>query len=178
MDTNLDSIQRIAALEVRVFVHRAAWAAGHASDMQQEAIIALLSAQGSYSPAKGSWHAFASTTARYAIARYLKRARVTNRAVVMHPLTDEHCSTHAAVAPLPDAQLDSARLDAKLRQLLASLDRSKKKVGLAVALGESPRQVSKRTKVPVEAVYYARAQMMRRAALHPPLKALWKELRP
>ncbi len=177
MPIELDEIQRVATVEVRAFIKRSPWSAHHAADMQQEVIISLLSSVERFDRGQGTWEAFAGVAAKRVIVRYLKHARVWRGRVGEVELTTGHESVPDE-RPLSDAQLADARVAKKVRDLLRKLDYSKKKIGLASALGASPRQVAAKARVPVEAVYYARAQMVRRAALSPPLKQLWKELRP
>lgn len=177
MPIELDDIQRVAATEVHLFIKRAPWSAHHAADMQQEVILALFASRENFDSSKGPWGGFAGATARHVIVRYLKRARVWKGKVGEVALTVDHECVIDGRA-LPDAQFDDARMAKKVRTLLRRLDYSKKKVGLASALGTPAREVAAAAQVPVKVVYRARERLVLRAALSTPLKQLWKEIRP
>jgi RNA polymerase sigma factor (sigma-70 family) len=173
----LDSIQRTAAQEVHRLVKSYPWIASHVADMQQEAIIALLGTRAQLDPAKGAWDALAAVTARRAVVKYLKQARVW-KAHLMEQLKSDH-SQVASSERAAEEQLDRLRITQKVRRLLHRLDYTPQKVGVASALKEYPTsEIARRAGVPVMAVYRARKNVLRNAETYVPLRNLWEELRP
>jgi RNA polymerase sigma factor (sigma-70 family) len=176
MAPDYDDIQRIAAREVRFFLQRVPRATGHSADMQQEAIVALITACRTFDPARGEWCAYASAAAQKAVRRYLSKERGRPSKMTREMMD---LSRGIEPGPGPALLLHNRQVAARVRSVLNRLDYSSKKVGVANALGEgTPQELAKRKRVPVKDIYYARAQMVRRAEHALPLRALWEELRP
>lgn len=186
MPPDFSEIQRIAAAASGYYVRRLSWASTHGSDMQQEAILALLNAHQTFDPTKGKWPVYALAAARQAIRVYLWKFRSSvvpqrkergGRPIEVLP----EAAALVVPAPLVPASdlLDAKRITQRVNAVLKRLDYNRGKIGMKVLLDvATPAVLSKKYKIPPTRVYAAREHLMRRARRSPAMKNLYKEVRP
>lgn len=189
----LEEIQCIARKATEHYLKKLPWASSHVSDMMQEAVIAVMGADGFNPDAGTPWEAYAMCAALKAVKRYLHY----NRAAVVSPrperggkplemisLTpngsgdayDRLVYTLASPSALPSDLIDHARTQARVRAIVRRLDDSKGKLATRVLLDEkTPAEVRKKG-MRMKVVRYAVKNTTRRAGRDHALLSLAREL--
>jgi len=187
----IEEMQEWASSVCEYYFRRLPWASNWASDMMQEALLAMMTSQKTFNPKHGVFRAYAIGAAANAVRRFLWR----NRTVVVptrverggHPLDvlSLHGEAKDAVRrlldnnQLPCEQLNQRRVSDLVRTELYRLDKTPRKVGVELVLRErSPAEIVAETKMPVKKVYYAYHDLHRKASRSKKLRALFQETRP
>ena len=179
---SLEETQRIAKRVAQHFVQKVPWAAAHAADLMQEAIIAVLGAQQTYKPEGSSWPVYAEAAASYAVRGYLHRnascapRRSASLGWNPHGTCDIDELQIESPSALPSALLDEARLQRRLGAILRRLDDSFGALGVQVKIGgKKPAEVRAEQQCPMEEVRHAVALLQRRAERSPAVRVLAKD---
>lgn len=181
----LSDVQKVAEQTTRWYLKKMPWARSHGPDMLQEAVLAVLTADRTFNPAKGDWRTLANFAAERACRRYINNnAAQTSH----HSRTDFNrppeepldaprevplrlvCSN-----PTPAEVAELRQASRYAYEIVHRLDSTQEKLGVRVILGERPAELVAEGHQ-LKKVRYAVKNTMRRMESSHELRALKEAL--
>jgi DNA-directed RNA polymerase sigma subunit (sigma70/sigma32) len=180
---SLDEVQRIAADVAHGYARK--WRYVDGADLLQEAILAVLHAQKTFDPSRGTkFAAYAGQAASYAVKMYLWRnsfpvnesvhKRDSLMGVVRVSIHSSKATRLKLPLPPPDERLHEARWTKRVQDWVKENDASG--LGAAALLADlRPREVAEEKEVPSRKVQQALGRVRTKARQSEELRQLWEE---